>query len=547
MNQKIKEYISALVPENLPEDRKRELVQELSAHLLDKADYYREIGYPKEESVDLALRDMGEDEETKMNIRAEFEELYKEKTWWAFAAGVLILVLNGFAAIAGLGMEDGLDSILTQLFLIVTTFGFGMLVPEYISIESEIAKAAASFGLVFVLLIIILYARGKKYRKILTAVGVVSSVIAVFGCAIPLWSVYSIWTNTEYLIEAATPFSFDGSTPALLEELYSYAAFVFMPLCAIYCFVSARRIKNGSAGKFKSPKRLIAVFCSVYLVFAAGSVCLSSYTEKRLTEINYYRLYSSDTFDEIEGKCAITYEKAIRAEDYEAAAEILRRDGYLPYDEYREKLGRTEKKALTNSAESTFGNYAQDMWLPNRSDFEVNDDIAFSRNPELTRSIIFMREGEHGKTSFCAVGDLTPFPDFDKMDEFYMSRYMTSVSGNCVAKFIPDFKGLKAGDSESEVLELLEKSGTVFSKLRRRENGKIRDAVKFYSEDLKLKNSSDGHGSERYEDIGVYAELTFTDEKLEEGRMFCRRESGNWADAGSKVKSDAITEVYEIK
>lgn len=545
MNQKIKDYLSDLIPETLPEYRKREIARELAAHILDKADYYREIGYAEEESVDLALLDMGEDNEIKKNVRSEFEELYKEKTWWAVIAGVLILVLNGFAAIAGLGMEDGLDSFITQLFLLVTTLGFGLLVPEYIKIENDIVGAAVSFGLVFILMFIVLYARSKKYRKILTAVGVVSSVIAIFGCAILLRSAYSLWTNTQYIVEAATPFVFNAS--AVFEDFYSYAAFAFMPLCAIYCFASARRIKNGSAVRFKSPKRLIAAFCSVYLIFAVGSVCLSSHAEKRLSETNYYRLYSSDTFDEIPETCERIYEKAIRAKDYETAADILRRNGFLPYGEYKGKLGALEKKVLTNSAERAFGSYAQDMWLPNRSDPKISDDRVNSCEPELARIIIFMCKDKYGEISFCAVGDITPFPDFDKMNEFYMGHYVVSISKNCVADFIRNFKEMKVGDGESEVLKLLEKSGTVFSKLRRRENGKVIDAVKFYSEDLRLKNSNDGSVDKEYEDVNVYAELIFNDEKLEEGRMFCRQKSGSFSEMDSKRKADTQTEIYEIK
>ena len=72
---RISEFADSFVPKNLSEKRKNALKQEIICHVLDKADYYKELGYTEEESMSKATEDFGTDEDMKKNILSEFEEL----------------------------------------------------------------------------------------------------------------------------------------------------------------------------------------------------------------------------------------------------------------------------------------------------------------------------------------------------------------------------------------------------------------------------------------------------------------------------------------
>jgi len=94
MENKIKGYIASVVPSNISDRRRKLLSDELESHIYDKIDHYEEIGYTKEQSIKKALEEMGEGEEVKRSINACFEKLYHEKTWWAFAVGIGIFLIN---------------------------------------------------------------------------------------------------------------------------------------------------------------------------------------------------------------------------------------------------------------------------------------------------------------------------------------------------------------------------------------------------------------------------------------------------------------------
>ena len=65
---KIINYIDSIIPKNIPEKKRRKIYDEMFCHILDRIDYYEEIGYSEEQSTDKAIEDMGTDEETKKQI-----------------------------------------------------------------------------------------------------------------------------------------------------------------------------------------------------------------------------------------------------------------------------------------------------------------------------------------------------------------------------------------------------------------------------------------------------------------------------------------------
>ena len=140
----INEFVDSFVPKNIPKKRRDKLSEELICHILDKTDYYRDIGFSKEESVSKAIEDFGSDEEMKNYILGEFEELYHERTWWGFVAGAFIWLMNWMCF---------------PLDIWVCSADYNR--------DPDPAGAFVSFCMIFAVLGLIIFARIKKYRKML--------------------------------------------------------------------------------------------------------------------------------------------------------------------------------------------------------------------------------------------------------------------------------------------------------------------------------------------------------------------------------------------
>lgn len=61
MDKRIEEYLDSVVPERLSKRRKMLIREEMQNHISDHIEFYTEIGYGEDESVEKALADMGDD------------------------------------------------------------------------------------------------------------------------------------------------------------------------------------------------------------------------------------------------------------------------------------------------------------------------------------------------------------------------------------------------------------------------------------------------------------------------------------------------------
>ena len=94
MDEKISAFLTDVIPNEIPKRRRRKLVDELSCHIEDRADAFREIGYSDEDSVSKALEAFAETDETKKSISNSFDEMYHERTVWAFLAAIGLFLIN---------------------------------------------------------------------------------------------------------------------------------------------------------------------------------------------------------------------------------------------------------------------------------------------------------------------------------------------------------------------------------------------------------------------------------------------------------------------
>ena len=80
MEKRIQEFIADYIPKRITKETRYKLQYELENHIYDRIDYYREIGYTEEESLEKALDDFGNDEETKEQIKLQLGGVHRPFT-----------------------------------------------------------------------------------------------------------------------------------------------------------------------------------------------------------------------------------------------------------------------------------------------------------------------------------------------------------------------------------------------------------------------------------------------------------------------------------
>lgn len=258
---RITEFVDSFIPKNISKKKALILKDELTCHIMDKVDYYKDIGYDDTESVNKAIEDFGTDEADKNFIFNEFEELYSEKSIFGILAFLIIAVMNYLCF---------------PLDLWVTSADYNR-APDPLS-------AFISFSMIFVVLIMIAFARIKKYRKTLISIGIVNTLIAVTRLVsfYPQMAAYTMVYNFIYLIDRFTPFSI-GHTA--LEDVFAMALwFGILLVPAIYCFIEAFRIKRGTAKVANKSKKKVIILSIVFLLIAVVSSILYPTSEKYIDD-----------------------------------------------------------------------------------------------------------------------------------------------------------------------------------------------------------------------------------------------------------------------
>lgn len=98
MDKRIESYLDSVIPEKLSKRRQKLIREELRDHISDHIDFYTEIGYSEDESIQKALADMGDDGGVTAMVKKDFEKVYGEKIWMPILAFVLTMLML-FAAI----------------------------------------------------------------------------------------------------------------------------------------------------------------------------------------------------------------------------------------------------------------------------------------------------------------------------------------------------------------------------------------------------------------------------------------------------------------
>ena len=79
MDKRIESYLDSVIPEKLSKRRQKLIREELRDHISVHIDFYTEIGYSEDESIQKALADMGDDGGITAMVKKDFEKVYGEK------------------------------------------------------------------------------------------------------------------------------------------------------------------------------------------------------------------------------------------------------------------------------------------------------------------------------------------------------------------------------------------------------------------------------------------------------------------------------------
>ncbi len=482
---RINDYVNSLVPSNIPKRKRQDIREELLSHIFDRIDYYKEIGYDTDSAIDKALCDMGEDESVKLSIRNKFEELHFERTWWSFVAAAVILAMNWLCWPLG-------------LWVISADFND----------EPTAFTAFISFAMILVMLFGIVFARIKKYRKMLVGIGVANAVVAgcFLFCFYPQSAFYVLDLNIICLLDRFTPFYMNDIFEYYVGGFFYWGCLVFLALCSLYCFTVAVFIKKGKAKTVNNAKAKIISFVAVYFVVAVFSCAIYPWSEAYERDYpKWFNEYSSCISEET----GVLYDNIVLLDDYPEVADYLSENGWMTIEAYENTLDKVTAKQFRGEIR--------------RFSFEDGYEVWF--NPARLKDIsgngfIAVRKNGDNKINGKSVGNL--HTEMYNSDFGFGYSRQSDERRDDMKELIAAFDQLKKGDREEDVLAVFSSDagvvyqyGEIYTKSAALENGVLKTYYRVYSFGTVYPNEKSWY--DRVQDR--YFEFTFEDGLLTEGKM----------------------------
>ncbi len=404
---KIESYIASVIPKNIPKSKQQILRAEIEAHIFDRIDFYTEIGYDPDASINKALTDMGEDEEVKTSIRNDFEELHFERTWWAVLSGLIVVAINNLLEVKDVSLR------------------------YYDPTPMEIV---ASFAMTFAVIALIFFLYKKGLRKSLTGVGIANILVALFSLMrfYPHYAVYALVNDVIYLLDKYTPLVFrEFAIYGVRGEVFLGSA-VFVLLITASCFALSHKIKRFGKPQKSRPVGII-ILCIVYFALAFSTSFL---TENANQYFEQYPDWFSDRADTVNIKNEMLADMFDENTTAAEADEILKSYGYITTEEYATQLDKPTAEIFRHRM--------------SQLDFFFNEDYQIWFNP-VDRStafdgldgngFLYLLIADNGKIKSKGYGN-----GFEDVFTAYADKAVD------MSEVYSDFKSLEIGDDESDVL-----------------------------------------------------------------------------------------------
>lgn len=264
---------------------KQSIEAELSSHILDKIDYYVEIGYTKEQAEEKATEDMGDPEQTAVPLNS----LYNIK-WYKKRENIVAIILNAILIFAvcylhSLLLYDNhyLFSLFSLLFSPVPYVTIHYLYIDLISLSIFILTAAS---------VISAERNRSKFIAGLTAVSLFMQII--FPPFQPmLYSVAKVMTSGfNGYTDSIFSYAFIEENIKPILSIGSFAIDLILLTFCIYIFIGTYFQERGKATKhlwkpYKIFRTILICFLSLnfVLISACTAVAYANIDEK-IEEIN---------------------------------------------------------------------------------------------------------------------------------------------------------------------------------------------------------------------------------------------------------------------
>lgn len=266
MDKRIESYLDSVIPEKLSKKRQKLIREELRDHISDHIDFYTEIGYSEDESVEKALADMGDDGGVTAMVKKDFEKVYGEKIWMPILAFVL-----------------------TTLVIMSAMFGGVWIVSGDSKGSPQAYEVFLSFAIILVMSFAMVFAYRKGLKKTLLAIGIPNllSGATVFYSGYSQPAIYALISDIGFLLEKTTPlitYKF-ASEQELVNEYISFIAGIVLDIgLALVSLILFIRLRKKGTPEKKSKKGII-ITASVLCAAAIGLTFMYTGTEK------FYRSY----------------------------------------------------------------------------------------------------------------------------------------------------------------------------------------------------------------------------------------------------------------
>lgn len=327
MDERIERYLDSVVPDKLPEKRRKLIREELQNHISDHIDFYTEIGYGEDESIQKALADMGDDGGVTAMVKKDFEKVYGEKIWMPILAFVLTMLMLFAAIYCGVWILSADSKGSPGVFEVIASFAIIL---------------AMSFAMVFA------YRKGLK--KTLLAIGIPN---LLFGATLipsgyPQPAIYALIYDVCLLLEETTPLTMYKvvDTAEYIVLIAGVAVDIGFAIVSVILYNRLR--KNGVPEK--SGKKKIIITASV---LCAAAICLTLAYGKSENYFNKYEYvmngYKFETSDGICKQSEAVFDSIELGMSYDEAKLKLRVQGYMPFDEYCKTQSRGMSKRLKYS------------------------------------------------------------------------------------------------------------------------------------------------------------------------------------------------------
>ncbi len=476
MNEEMISFLDTVIPTDIPKKKRQSLFDEMSCHLEEKAEHFKSIGFSDEESTKKACDAFAQTQDAKQNISNNFDEMYHERTWWAFAAAVGVVVLEILCFLTGSWIYS-VDK----------------------KADPDIPEAAISFGLVFVFLAFIAFARIKNLRK--TLLGVAAGTVF---CLVPLWNVFAqsaIFTVIHGLVYFTNNYTgiYIENPSGVAEVLEWAASSAVLPLAAIaYCISASLRIKHGTAKKLFGRKvtvgctALAALYVCSAVLFSAALPTVKAYMNEPAPLKNemFMTMWTDRIYSDLES-----------CETLEECDAVLREHKMKTLDEYRESLSRAKQKE--------FDRQIKEMKIP--SDLITYTLNGYASGPVMGNGFIFLKT-DNGRITLKGVGS-TYVPE---EGEAIIARTDPEHDDTALDEAIKLFTSLKKGMPEKETsVNFGFQYGTKFAKFRYGKDMNTSAYRIFFRNRL-------AHGDEIHENYyACIMNLIFTDGELTDADMRC--------------------------